>query len=436
MLDEWLGYIAEYILLKNEELSMIDMKQDNGVVYISVIKRTARTRRVVARFSFGLASVAPVPPDALVKAFASPKVKKRFAASEETFDWIRNGWIIREYRFEKDERTVKSEQYRMGLALFKHLQRLEIERAEVQARLILDWRSRWEKTEKVSHTTGSLRSLALRTLENELETIAGGVQNISPGNGGVEQLNWIIASWRFQKQMSFLHFLLALYQIACEEEIFDWKQIGARYYRKIGGSKEFDVHKKEFIEEAEQLLQRPLHLYGLATLGTITPIFFTGEMHGGNVSYHHGSVHATTDLAVFTDSFQTEAEVLWLVENRGVLTRMAYEKDFLINSKSLVLGIDGQIRSAHRRLITQLAPHVKQVIIWTDVDEAGLTIAREAAGILVKEGITTKWVVPPLEIVTTLEQFEQRYIQSIQINTEEQEQEIGGVQHWKTWIKH
>ncbi len=97
-------------------------------------------------------------------------------------------------------------------------------------------------------------------------------------------------------------------------------------------------------------------------------------MKGKKSSYDYGSVHATTDLAVFSDEFETTASVLWLVENRGVLTRMAYEHDFLVETNSFVLGIDGQVRSAHRHLVENLSSCVKQVIIWSDVDEAGLTI--------------------------------------------------------------
>src|SRR5699024_130753 len=134
--------------------------------------------------------------------------------------------------------------------------------------------------------------------------------------------------------------------------------------------------------------------------------------------------------------FQTNAKILWLVENRGILTRMAFEKDFLIESNSLILGVDGQLRSGHERLIESLVPSVEQVIMWTDVDEAGLTIANELTRIVDSSSFLTKWVVPPLEIVTNWCDFEKRFKVAINKREEEQEQDIGGVIQWKKWINH
>ncbi|WP_068675127.1 DUF2399 domain-containing protein [Oceanobacillus sp. Castelsardo] len=432
--SEWKNYLEEHILLKNEELHLIDINVNNGNVDIPVIKRTTRTRRTVSRLTIGIVTENSVaPPNKLVKVFTSPKVRKQLTLSDEMYEWIRNGWLIREYRFEKDERTVKSEQYRMGYALFRYQQSMQKQEVEEKKQLIHEWKTRWEDTNGTGEGKDTLRSELLDILENRLNRIADEGQRFIEGQ--VEKMETVNSSWRFRKQLLFLHFLVALYQIATVEHHYDWKQIGARYYRKIGGSKEFDSYKKDFLEEVERILERPLHLLGLASLGTITPIFFSGSMSGEKVTYSYGSVHATTDLAVFTDTFQTSAEVLWLVENRGVLTRMAYEEEFLLDSRSFVLGIDGQLRSAHRQLIGNLVPFVKQVIIWTDVDEAGLTIAKEVFQVTKNEQVLTKWVVPPLEIVTDIEQFEARYKQSIQDRKEEQEQEIGGVGYWKNWIK-
>lgn len=114
---------------------------------------------------------------------------------------------------------------------------------------------------------------------------------------------------------------------------------------------------------------------------------------------------------------------------------MAYESDFLIETNSFVLAIDGQLRSAHKQLIDQLLPDVEQVIIWTDVDEAGLVIGKEAAKLVQAHGVLTKWVVPPLEIATSLSEFEASYKQAIELNKTEQEEEIGGVERWRKWIK-
>jgi hypothetical protein len=429
--ESWLNYIADYFLLKDEFLDVINIGENSNTYDIPVVKRTARTRRVVAQLTVGI-NEDDLPPDELVKRFSSPRVKKQFQNSKEIYKWIRDGWIIREYRLKKDGRSIKSEQYRMGYPLYKHQQQMHKQIWEENKKLVLNWKNQRDKMNKPSKSHNPIRYGYLEKLDGLLSAIAGETDQILRDQRN--KLAVLNTNWRFKKQILFSHFLLALYHVSLEEQHYDWKQIGASYYKRIGGSKEFDVHKKEFIEEAERILELPLQLFGLASLGTITPIFFTGDMRATKVAYNYGSVHATTDLAVLTDTFETEAFTLWLVENRGILTRMAYEERFLIDSKSLVLGIDGQLRSAHRQLIEQLVSCVKQVIIWTDIDEAGLTIARDVSKVI-KTGVMVKWVVPPLKIATSLNQVEEIYKQSIQEARAEQEQEIGGVMKWKEWIK-
>ncbi|MBP2243113.1 hypothetical protein J2Z40_003701 [Cytobacillus eiseniae] len=423
MIDNaWKDYLYEHILLKDEELNLLDIRENNGMIDIPIIKKTARTRRMVAMLTVG-DNNQDVPPINLVKDFTSPRTKKQFELTNVIYEWIRNGWVIREYRLAKDERTVKSEQFRMGLSLFQYKKQMKDQQETEKNDSFLEWKNQWKQIQKTSSSSNLKRKEKLNRLNDILDEMAM--------KGNIDDIG---TAWRFQKQLLFLHFLAAFYQISMIEHHFDWKQIGAKYYQKIGGSKEFDAYKKEFIEVAEELLEYPLQLLGLSSLGTITPIYFTGPMQGQSVSYKYGPIHATTDLAVFTENFQTDAEVLWLVENRGIVTRMAYEKNFLTSSKSFILGIDGQLRSAHRRLIEQLVSNVKQVIIWTDVDEAGFIIAKDVGETVEKSQAVTKWVVPPLEVVLNLEEFQSRYEGAIQVQKEEQEQEIGGVERWKKWI--
>lgn len=91
-------------------------------------------------------------------------------------------------------------------------------------------------------------------------------------------------------------------------------------------------------------------------------------------------MHATTDSAVLTSPFTTTNTTLWLVENRAILTRIAVETEFLRQTNSCIVCLDGQIRSAHKQFIEQLLQSaIKQTIIWTDTDSAGITIAKYAA---------------------------------------------------------
>lgn len=420
--QDWINYLKENILLKNEELDELEIKKYNGMMDIPVIRKTARTRRTVAKLTIGLEN--KLVPDAyLLKLFTSPKAKKPLEWTDETYEWIRNGLIIREFRFEKDGLTVKKEQYRMGWNLFRYTQQLKEELEREQAEYFLQWERKWNEIKAASMSEDPIRKEALHRLKELLDGVAR-----------TKQFKPVELKWQYNKRLLFLHFLTAFYQISIAEHHFDWKEIGARYYRKIGGSKMFDSYKKEFIEVAEEMLDSPLYILGLSSLGTITPIYFVGKMEGASASYHVGPIHATTDLAVFTENFHTDAKVLWLVENRGILTRMAFETDFLTITNSLVLGIDGQLRSSHKRLIRQLLMNVEQVIIWTDVDEAGLIIGNYLAELIQEYDVAAKWVVPPLEIVSSPELFRAAFKQALDVRSAEQEEQTGGVELWKKWI--
>lgn len=431
MSKAWLDYINEYILLKGETLHQLDSEDNHDVIHLDVIKRTARTRRIVAKLTIGIKE-SEVPPETLISTFPTPNVKRQLNDKEKAYEWMRNGWVIREYRLKKDERTIDREQYRMGYPLFLFLQKLTTKMLEERNDSMRSWLNKWQKTKHPEQGLSLERLDILRRLNNVLSKLASDViLAIDHNLDHIESLN---VGWRFKKQLTYLHFLLALYQISSDQKQFDWKEIGARYFQYIGGSKVFDSYKSDLIQEAEELLGRPLHLFGLTSLGTITPIYFAGEMKSPRANYHYGSIHATTDLAVFTDRFETTADVIWLVENRGVLTRMAYEIDFIKASKSFILAIDGQLRSSHRQLIQYLMKNVKQVIIWTDIDEAGLVIAKDAADLVRASNTKIKWVVPPLDVTTNQMEFEDKYQTAMKINREEQEQEMGGVEWWKKWI--
>lgn len=429
----WMTYINEHILLKNESLDILSAHAYNDLVDVPVIKRTARTRRVTAKLTIGCHHY-NVPPAELVQAYHSPYTKKQMTDTEEFYHWMKQGWIIREYRFGKDEKTVKAERSRMGYVLFQYKQQLaEKEKAALTDQL-KRWAQQWEQTPQIGAEQSPVQKEAINIFKHRMERISETVAQFLQEEKATRLFPDL--SWAMNKQMAYIEFLLAFYRLAVKEEYFDWKQIGATFYQTIGGSKQFDRYKDEFINQTEKLLDRPLHLLGLASIGTVTPIMFTGKMEGDKACYQYGPVHATTDSAVFTDNFKTDARVLWLVENRGVLTRMAYETAFLQETKSFVLSLDGQLRSGHARLITQLVRSADQVIIWTDVDEAGLVIAKDVYKTVRPSCQKVKWIIPQQAVVTSLEQFERAYHAAIQTKKIEQEQEMGGVEDWRKWINH
>ena len=136
--------------------------------------------------------------------------------------------------------------------------------------------------------------------------------------------------------------VLYCYVPACSaKDLFDFKEIGATYEDRIGGSKMFDQEREEFLAHLAQLgIDAPS--YGLVSSGKIVPIYFTGHAQSELASYHLGAVHATTDNTVLQTTFTTSNTTLWLVENRAILTRMATESEFLRESHSFVLCLMGK----------------------------------------------------------------------------------------------
>ena len=155
-------------------------------------------------------------------------------------------------------------------------------------------------------------------------------------------------------------------------------------------------------------------------------------MIGRFSNYSIGTVHATTEIAVTDETFQTSAKTLWLVENRAVLTRMATEVEFLKTSEALVIGVDGQIRGAHRKIITQLCQNssIQKVMIWVDYDKAGQIIARDLVN-LVKE--------TPYRLIgnegNVFMDYEVYKTWFATIQNAEQEMTLGGPEEWSKWIK-
>ena len=189
----------------------------------------------------------------------------------------------------------------------------------------------------------------------------------------------------------------------------------------------------------------PPFTFGLISLGTITPLFFAGELQGTFSDYKNGAIHATTDYEVFAGSFASPAKVLWLVENRAVLTRMAHEHDFINSTESLVLCLDGQVKSGHKRLIRQflqniVVPSSIQVIVWTDYDQSGADISRHVWNLLqpFTEIISIQWILPQSfqpRIVIDYDTYVQKIANYLEKKSGEQEYDLGGPAEWKQWIR-
>lgn len=390
-------YIKTQFLKKDE---MIEKKQYEGqLLVLTVAKKTARTYRRVAQFKVTANPISQLQiPDAINKYQFTPKAKRQLIETNEILQsWLNEGWIVREIRYNPDGISVSEENYRMGPAYLKAIEQQKIqldENREAQMKLL------HEKAEQL---------------------------NLPPVLH--EAINWtsLPEKWSHKKKMKYIEFCLAFYELSEQKDLFDYKEIGANLFDKIGGSKYFDTEREVFLEQLEQS-GIDASVYGLVSIGKIVPIYFTGNVRNDYSSYSLGTVHATTDNAVMISPFSTTNTNLWLVENRAILTRMAVETAFLQQTNSCIVCLDGQIRSAHKAFIEQLLnSNIQQTIIWADTDAAGITIAKHAAEIV---GKSFKIVGRHFELYDSVAKYASAHEQQ----AHEQEQQLGGVAEWKRWV--
>ena len=233
---------------------------------------------------------------------------------------------------------------------------------------------------------------------------------------------------------SFLHFFIGFFTLSFEKDVLILRRLALPFTMKLVARKCLTERGKEFVEVLESSFTIEATDFGLVSFGKIIPIFFSGDVKGRYSTYENGIIHAITDDALLKDSFTTTNSIVWLVENRAVLTRMAMELGFLKQTNSLILCLDGQLRSAHQKLIKQLlqCSSVEKVMIWTDYDEAGLTIAKHAANLA--QPIPTTFIGRDNQTFQEINNYEEWLQQSISTHKHEQEQQLGGVKQWSKWL--
>ncbi|MFB5760915.1 Toprim sub domain-containing protein [Paenibacillus medicaginis] len=343
---------------------------------------------------------------------------------------------------------MKRSVYVMGYVLsLLHTQRREAERAEMSGQLDHLYAEARRLYDELPHALilSKQQRLAIEKLTQYMEVLIEALReachlvSLEPISQAMDM------NWRSSKQIRYVHFLLALCSIRMKTGQFDWKEIGAAYFGQIGGSKVFDKDKKDFLDKLERAVDMPLSYLGLVSTGAITPIYFAGALQTGDLNYPQGYLHATTDLTVYELEMATSCRNIWLAENRALLTRMCSDPNFLVESESLVIGLDGQLRSGHRKLvhdIIQHSPSIEQVLVWCDTDQAGLLIAASVRKILDHFPLqSVKWILTPPDtrqarIFNSWEDYESQLQATIEHNRPtEQEEFLGGRELWTTWIK-
>lgn len=434
MNNNLITYITNYILKNGEELDLNNCTSSpkSGIIDIAIVKQTARTFRKVGLLTMAIdeCSQHRESPDSSLVRWT---VRKRAVLQDEVqaFEWLSQGWIMKELRLKQDEKTIDRVCYRMGYRLFTYLRYQEAEARQstmnqlndyqVKATQLLDKQSSNDRAERMVQ----LSSLFQRVSDNRDWTIED-----------LEASNWFPLSWGTAKRIRYLVFTLAFMEIAASEEFFDWKEIGARFYGEIGGSKAFDSDKEEFIHVLEEWTGKPVSMVGMVSLGKITPLYFAGNLVGEWSSYRSGPVHALTDLSIAQDHYRTDAKNLWLVENRAILTRLAAESGFTQGTGSLVVCVDGHLRSSHKQFIQDVLHNsdIQQVLLWSDYDADGLLIAYEMMKTVTDHSLILKWISHDHQVIRSWSEYEQYMMKLLQQKQLEQEQVLGRSEDWKNWI--
>lgn len=415
-------FIDESILRKREEMEWLDEQEDGTLVGL-VVRRTTRTYHRLARLVVTNEAVgAENEPDELLiqHRLSRNKAKSLTVDSNIIHRWLLEGWIIKEVKFSADGRTPVSEGYLMGPALFHYEEAKKI--AEVAERDVLFSNTKEQLRQCLHpHLTSSLKDRITHLLSQDFTVFKTDEQ---------------FRDWPLSKRMQYLKFIIAILTLSAQKQAFDFKEIGAFYYKEIGGSKVFDRNRIDFIDLLEEWQGEGVETLGLVSHGHITPVFFVGDVSGQYATYGHQTLQAVTDSALMNDHFETSNKTLWLVENRAILTRMAASTEFLAKTESIVICVEGNIRSAHRQFIGQISgsPSIEQVIIWTDYDVSGLSIADEAFYTLTKQ-VRVKWIASDGTVYTNYEKYKQWLLERLKFESREQEEVLGDEVDWTSWMQ-
>jgi hypothetical protein len=434
-----INYLNKYLVKSGEQLDIPNINvSDNPSIELKVIKQTERTYRVVGLLTL-MANVhaedSSIVEEELIDLGFTPKKKIQLNEHDpNTIKWFNLGFIIKEIRLKRDGKTVDSQHFRMGYRLYTYQQNL----LRAQEKKLEQEFSSWK-----AKTKSSFPSI-LQKMTNQRDrgyaaclSIINEICDID-----VDQLKeWhqFPSGWSVSKRIKFIHFITAFSIIGYQKDDFDWKEIGASYYQEIGGSKEFDRFKDDFINQLEEWAQCPVSLLGLTSLGKITPLYFSGQITGCYSAYRIGPVHSLTDLSISEENYSTDSTTLWLVENRAILTRIAAEKNFLKETNTLILCIDGHLRSSHKNCINQLLTNgnILQVLLWSDYDPDGFQIAKEMyLTVKEKHNGPVKWIKHTKQVLDNWQEYEVYMVDLLKDQRIEQEQVLGGAEDWKNWISH
>src|SRR5699024_4344654 len=165
--------------------------------------------------------------------------------------WIYEGWIAQMITLSEDGRTALATNYYMGPALYQY--QIQQEHLEMEER------------EDTLHMLQE--KLQTYSLPNPLSPLKKYKQKLVAMDLHRFETDLLMFRWSFIKRVRFLEFFIALLAIRSEKETFDFKEIGAFYYREIGGSKVFDRYRVDFIHLLEAWVGDSIETLGLISQG-------------------------------------------------------------------------------------------------------------------------------------------------------------------------
>jgi len=424
------SYVSQYILKNGEQLDT-NYTRITSLVDVDIVKQTARTFRRVGTLTLSLDAYAQedaqIPDIPLLKWTPG---KRAILDDLQAFEWLNKGWIMKEMRFKQDGKTIERVHYRMGYRLFVYLQKKTDREHQEKIRQFANYQLDAQKVLRGLVFDDKERAVLLSSLTCRVsDSIYWKIEELA-------ESDLFPLSWSALKRIKCLIFLLAFIMISNHKELFDWKEIGAQYYGGIGGSKAFDDYKDEFICVLEEWSGQSAEILGMISPGKIIPLYFSGHLRGWWSCFQAGPVHALTDLSIAQDQYSTDATTLWLVENRGILTRLSAERNFLRETGSLIVCVDGHLRSVHKRFIHNLLKNscIRQAIFWSDYDKDGLLIAGEMVEAVSVYPLTLKWICHDHKVIKNWSEYQQYMGALLQEVCLEQELILGKAKDWRRWI--
>jgi hypothetical protein len=211
-------------------------------------------------------------------------------------------------------------------------------------------------------------------------------------SGTVNSSIWPFSTGKLPRNYMFAtEFLLAVAGvIVSNPRGFDWKELDEAVPGGIGGAKRLDALKSKLSDFVEQVTGFPFSDLGLISGGSVYSIYLSGryELRSENGDLETRSrpgLYAVTNIETEeAAAFTCPGDTVICIGSKALLLKMYRSGWVGDNPGVLVIGIDGRIRRAYKKLLRLLAEKAAglRFFAWVDADGPGRAMASELAGLL------------------------------------------------------